>query len=246
MRLLNEKVVLVTGAGRGIGRKIAEKFAKEGAIVYINDLNEQDLKWSEEYLAEGMYLYPLPFDVCDFQLTKNRILYIWKKQGKFDVLVNNAGLISYELLHMIDFSQLRKMFEVNVLALIHLLQLASKLMMRQRSGSIINMASIVGIKGAKGQLAYSATKGAVVSVTKSASKELSEYGIRVNAVAPGMVATERFKDVVEKKFANKVPDIGLGRMATPEEIAEVYLFLASDMSNYITGQVINVDGGLKL
>jgi 3-oxoacyl-[acyl-carrier protein] reductase len=143
---------------------------------------------------------------------------------------------------MIDFDRFRKMFEVNVIALTYMTQLVSRIMMRQQYGAIINMASMVGLKGAKGQLSYSATKGAVISVTKSAAKELAEYKIRVNAIAPGMVGSERFKAVLEEKFAQKINDIPFGRLAEPEEVAQLCLFLASDSSSYITGQVIGIDG----
>lgn len=243
--LLKNKVALVTGAGKGIGRAIAERFLSQGAVVYVNDINEEELMWCDES-GHCDRLYKAPFDICDFSEAKSCIMRIKKECGKIDVLANNAGIVSYEFLSMIDYEKLRKMFEVNVLALINLTQLTSRIMMRQKSGSIINMASMVGVKGAKGQLSYSATKGAVVSVTKSAAKELAEHGIRVNAVAPGMVATERFKNVIENKFENRIEDIGFGRMAMPEEIADVYVFLASDMSKYITGQIIGVDGGFIL
>ena len=134
------------------------------------------------------------------------------------------------------------MFEVNVIAMIQLVQLASRIMTRQKSGSIINMSSVVGVQGVKGQLGYSATKGAVISITKSAAKELIEHNIRVNAIAPGMVGTERFTAVFEEKFKDKIANIGIGRLAEPNEIANVCVFLASDLSTYVTGQVIGVDG----
>jgi 3-oxoacyl-[acyl-carrier protein] reductase len=247
-KVLENKVCLITGAAKGIGKAIAEKFAENGAIVYANDIEDGSMdKWAvEQFKDHHSIIKPLYFDVCDFDKAKQAILQIKNESGGIQVLVNNAGIVSYEYLNMIDFSLLRKMFEVNVISNIYLIQLVSRLMTRQKGGSIINMASIVGVKGAKGQLAYSATKGAVVSVTKSASKELAESGIRVNAIAPGMVATERLKRVMEDKFSDKVNDIGFKRLASPTEIAELALFLASDKSNYITGQVISIDGGLIL
>ena len=168
---------------------------------------------------------------------------IKKEHGHIDVLANIAGLISYELMPMINYDFFRKMMEVNVVALINLMTLVSRIMQRQHCGSIINMASMVGLKGASGQLSYSATKGAVIAATKSAAKELADYKIRVNAIAPGMVGSERFKSVLEEKFAQKINDIPFGRLAEPEEIAHLCLFLASDNSAYITGQVIGIDGG---
>jgi 3-oxoacyl-[acyl-carrier protein] reductase len=164
------------------------------------------------------------------------------EQQQIDILVNNAGVVTYELLGMIQFESLRNMFEVNVYAMIHLIQLVSRIMSRKKKGSIINISSIVGVNGVKGQLAYSATKGAVVSLTKSAAKELSSQNIRVNAVAPGMVDTERFHNVFEKKFKERLSDIGMGRLAKPYDIANACLFLGSDLSDYISGQILGVDG----
>lgn len=245
---LESKVCLITGAARGIGRAITEKLAARGGIVYANDrLVEEMGEWVKEcadkYATE---IIPVSCDICDFQAVKQMIIQIKKERGRIDVLVNNAGIVTYEYLGMIDFEKLRQMFEVNVIAMIHLIQLVSRLMTRQKSGSIINMASIVGVKGAKGQLAYSATKGAVVSVTRSAAKELAEHQIRVNAVAPCMVATDRFLHSIENRFEDRLNSVGFGRYALPEDIADAISFFASDESKYITGQVLGVDGGFIL
>lgn len=191
----------------------------------------------------GVLINNLIVDICDFAAVKKAVVDIKKAHGKIDILVNNAGLISYELMSMIDYDRFRKMFEVNVIALVNLMQLVGRVMQRQQNGSIINMASMVAVKGAKGQLSYAATKGAVISATKSAAKELANDKIRVNAIAPGMVGTERFKNVLQEKFSEKINDIPFGRLAEPEEIAKLCLFLASDASSYITGQVIGIDGG---
>ena len=185
-------------------------------------------------------------DICDFAAVKDAVLKIKKQEGHIDILVNNAGLISYEMMSMIDYERFRKMIEVNVVSLIYLMQLVARVMQRQQSGSIVNMASMVGLKGAAGQLSYSATKGAVISATKSAAKELASSKIRVNAIAPGMVGTERFKNVLQEKFSEKINDVPFGRLAEPEEVAKLCLFLASDASSYITGQVIGIDGGVVM
>lgn len=246
--LLKGKVCLITGTNRGIGQAIAERYAQEGAIVYANARKEGSLDSWAAGLAEtyGTTVLPVYFDITDAAASKEAVLKIKAGHSKIDVLVNNAGMVTYELLPMINFDSLRTMFDVNVIAMIQLIQLVSRIMGRQKSGSIINMSSIVGVNGVKGQLAYSATKGAVISLTKSAAKELAAQNIRVNAIAPGMVGTERFTEVFEKSFSDRIESIGMGRLAKPEEIANACVFLGSDLSEYISGQVLGVDGSTIL
>ena len=236
--MLKGKVAIVTGAARGIGRAISELFAANGAKVYALDVRADGLAWA----SANPLISPVVVDLRDFPCVKGEVLKIKKAEGHIDILMNNAGLVSYEMISMIDFDKFRKMIDVNVVALVYLLQLVARIMQRQNSGSIVNMSSMVGEKGAKGQLSYSATKGAVSSITKSAAKELAEYHIRVNAIAPAMVGTDRFKAELESRFADKIKDIPFGRLAEPREIAQAALFLASDNSGYITGQILGVDG----
>lgn len=240
--LLKNKIAIVTGAARGIGQKIAELYSEHGAIVYALDIREEDLSWTESFQS----IHKIVIDICDFSAVKSAVNAIKKEHGHIDILVNNAGLISYEMMSMIDYDRFRKMIEVNVISLIYIMQLVSRIMIRQNEGAIINMASMVAVKGASGQLSYSATKGAVISATKSAAKELVDKKIRVNAIAPGMVGTDRFRSVLEEKFSQKINDIPFGRLADPEDIANAALYLASDMSSYVTGQVLGVDGGVNL
>lgn len=248
VRLLRDKVCLVTGAGRGIGKSTVMRFAQEGAIVYANVREEGLLEeWIELHHEElEGEIIPVYFDITDSAGIKQFAMQIKREQGKIDVLVNNAGVVSNELLGMISKSKVREMFEVNVFGLLELTQLiATKFMIKQKSGSIINMASIVGAKGSRGQIAYSASKGAVIALTKSMAKELAEHNIRVNAIAPGMIATERLQKTI-KDIYKEIPQIGMGRLGTPEEISDICVFLASEMSTYVTGQILEASGSMIL
>lgn len=244
MGLLNGKICLVTGASKGIGLALVRRFAEEGGIVFANLRNStSNSKDLDHIISSYPDVHKSYFDVNYADEVKSALLGIKNQYGKLDVLVNNAGEVSYELLPLINFEKLQSMMNTNIVAVIRLIQLASRIMSRQMEGSIINISSIVGVKGVKGQLAYAATKGALNAITLSAAKELAANKIRVNAIAPGMVATERLKAVMEEKFSERLKDIGFGRMADPEEIADSCVYLASDLSKYVTGQIIGVDGG---
>ncbi|MCF8427115.1 MAG: SDR family oxidoreductase [Bacteroidia bacterium] len=245
---LNGKIALITGANKGIGLAITQRFLGEGAIVYAgiknvaeasSDLNILKTKFDSQ-------LNIIKLNVTESENCKEVFQQIKKSCDKIDVLVNNAGIVSYELVPFIDFEKLQLMIQTNVVGLIKMCQLASRYMARQKSGSIINISSIVSLKGASGQAAYSATKGAVNSFTLSLAKELANSNIRVNAIAPGMVSTERLKQISQEKFGDKVSQIGFGRMASPDEIADICLFFASDESSYVTGQLLGADGSLTI
>lgn len=247
MRLLENKVILITGAGRGIGRAIAEKFASDGAIVYVNDLSVGDIEEWAVACSErnGTRVKCICFDVTDSTALKNGLMSVYKSEGRIDCVVNNAAIISNKKLGMITKVDMEKMFSVNVFSVIDMLQIASRLMARTGGGSFVNIASVTAVLGSPGQVAYSATKGAVIALTKSAAKELAPQGIRVNAVAPGIVKTERFAELYEAtgdKIDERINRIALGRLGSPEDVADACAFLASERASYISGQVLGVDG----
>lgn len=237
-KILDGKIVVVTGAGKGIGKAISKRFLAEGAIVYGVDLQDGSM---EEFISIPRF-YPVYFDITNQDLIRDLFVTIQKSHGKLDVLVNNAGIMQDAYLPMITDNLLKRTFDVNVFAMIYMIKYAAKLMRKQRFGSIINASSIMGIGGNSGQIAYAASKGAVVALTKSAAKELAIDNIRVNAVAPGVVATELLQHVPEDQMSVIKSKIGFNRLATPEDVADVYLFLASDLSRYVSGQVLGVDG----
>lgn len=246
--MLKDKVCLVTGATKGIGLAIAHEFLNQGAIVYVNAKSEASLDGLTSDMGQENKerFIPLVFDVTDYEEAFKGIKKIKSDHGRLDVLVNNAGIVTYELLPLVKMNTLRELLEINVVGSIQMMQLALKLMARQKSGSIINISSLVATRGAAGQLAYSASKGAMISATKSAAKELSANGIRVNAIAPGMVATKRLEKVMSEKFKHQVDNIGFKRLAKPEEIAKACTYFASDDSTYVTGQILEIDGSTTL
>lgn len=243
--LLKNKVCIITGAGRGIGQAIAKLFAENGALVYANDRREGCAdEWIEE--CEGVYegsIKPIYFDITDESQVKANIQRIKKEAGRIDVLVNNAGVEFNELIGMISQEHMDTMFRVNVFGTINMLQFVSRVMGRQpEGGSIINISSMVGLRGNRGQLVYSATKGAVIALTKSAAKELAPKKIRVNSIAPGLTMTKMMEQTDQSKFQSRIDNICMGRLAEPLDIAKGCLLMASDLAGYISGQVLPVDG----
>lgn len=235
--LLENKICIITGAAQGIGRQIAEQFAADGAIVYACD--------RQEFTIDNERIHPVVMDITDAASVKANLMQIFKKEGRIDCLVNNAGIVYNRKIGMILREETERMFLVNVIAVLELIQLCSRLMARNSGGSIVNIASVTAVLGSPGQVAYSATKGAIISMTKSAAKELAPQGIRVNAVAPGIVKTERFTELYESdgdKIDARIQRIALGKLGTPEDIAHACAFLASDKANYISGQILGVDG----
>ena len=240
--ILKDKICVVTGAAQGIGNAIARNMLAEGATVYGCDLREGSMAAMEE---ENPDFHALYFDVSDAAAAKAAMMGVKKEQGRIDVLVNNAGVVFNKKIGMIVREETELMFRINVIAVIELTQLVSRIMARTGGGSIVNIASVTAVLGSAGQSAYSATKGAIISFTKSAAKGLATRGVRVNAVAPGIVKTERFEELYEAsgdKIDARIGRIALGRLGLPEDIARACSFLASDNASYISGQILGVDG----
>lgn len=240
--ILKDKVCVVTGAAQGIGRAITRNLLEQGAVVYGCDRQEGSMDLMSE---DNDKFYPLYFDVTDAAASKSAMMQVKKEQGRIDVLVNNAGVVFNKKIGMIVREETELMFRVNVIAVIELTQLVSRIMARTGGGSIVNIASVTAVLGSAGQSAYSATKGAIIAFTKSSAKELSPQSIRVNAVAPGIVKTERFEELYEAsgdKIDTRISRIALGRLGSPEDVANAVAFLASDNASYISGQILGVDG----
>lgn len=242
--MLKGKICFVSGASRGIGREIVKEFVANDAIVYANIRTTGVLDtWMNELPSSmSVNIRPIVLDICDSQAVKDALLRIKREHGRIDVWVNNAAIAYNEAIGMISQDHVRQMFETNVIAVIENIQLVSRLMIRQKAGSIINISSIVGVKGDAGQMAYSATKGAVIALTKSAAKELAPYQIRVNSIAPGLTKTDLMQETAASFLEKRISNIGMGRVAEPKDIANACLFFASNLSEYVTGQILGVDG----
>ncbi len=243
--MLTGKVCIVTGASRGIGKAIAQVFARNGAVVYGTATREGSIEeWADEFDPQSSgCIRSLYFDITDEAACREAVMRVKKENGHIDGLVNNAGVEFNELIGMISREHTEKMFAVNVYGTINMLQLASRIMGRQENGgSIVNITSMTALRGNRGQLVYSATKGAVISLTKSAAKELAPKKIRVNAIAPGLTNTDMMKQADPKMLEGRIGNICMGRLAEPEDIAWACLYMISDMASYVSGQVLAVDG----
>ena len=245
--LLKKKIAIITGCDSGIGRQICKLFAEEGATVYANILKPESAQGiARECSGLKGRAIPVAFDITDKEKMMDCMKQIRKEEGRIDILVNNAGWKKDGVLEMIDDASIQKMLDVNVTGAIHMTQAVLRLMKKNAGAAIINISSLVGLKGNVGQSVYSATKGAVASLTRSWAKEFATRGIRVNAVAPGSIDTALFYEMKERDIPKSINAIGMKRLGRPEEVANVILFLASDMASYITGEVIGVDGGLYM
>ena len=242
------KTVFVTGASRGIGKEVALKFANNGYNVVMNYVssktNVEELK--EEFESKGVKTLIMQADVTDKEAIEQLVKKAIEEFGNIDVLVNNAGITKDNLLMRMSEEEFDKVIEVNLKGTYIVTKAVTKYMMKKRKGSIINLSSVVGVVGNAGQCNYSASKAGIIGFTKSVAKELSSRNIRANAVAPGFIETDMtsvLSDEVKENIYNQIP---LKRMGTAKEVANLIYFLGSNESAYITGQVINVDGGMVM
>ncbi|WAM30884.1 3-oxoacyl-[acyl-carrier-protein] reductase [Caldicellulosiruptor naganoensis] len=248
MQLLKDKVALITGASRGIGRAIALKFGQNGANVVINysssESQAQTLK--EEIEKLGVKALTIKCDVSNSEEVNAMFSQIEKEFGRLDILVNNAGITKDGLILRMNEEDFDKVIAINLKGAFLCAKAASKMMVKQREGNIINISSVVGIIGNVGQTNYAASKAGIIGLTKSLAKELASRNIRVNAIAPGFIKTDMTEVLSDKVKEMMLSSIPLGRFGEAEEVANVALFLASNLSSYITGQVIVVDGGMVM
>ena len=248
MKLLQGKVAVITGAARGIGKAIAIKFANEGADIAFTDLAIDDnAKATEaEIAALGVKVKGYASNAANFEDTHNVVTEIVKDFGRIDILVNNAGITRDGLMMRMSEAQWDMVINVNLKSAFNFIHAVSPVMMKQKSGSIINMSSVVGVSGNAGHCNYSASKAGMIGLAKSIAKELGSRGIRANCIAPGFIITDMtgaLSDEVKEAWAKQIP---LRRGGTPEDVANVCTFLASDLSSYVTGQVIHCCGGMNM
>jgi 3-oxoacyl-[acyl-carrier protein] reductase len=246
MKLLEGKTAVITGAARGIGKAIALRFAAEGANIAFTDLayNESVQALEAELSAMGVKAKGYASNAANFADTNEVVNKIFQDFGRIDVLVNNAGITRDTLLMRMTEEQWDLVINVNLKSVFNFTKAVQSIMLKQKSGSIINMSSVVGVSGNAGQSNYSASKAGIIGFTKSVAKELGSRNIRSNAIAPGFIITEMtaaLSEEVRQAWTEKIP---LKRGGTPEDVANTCLFLASDLSSYVSGQVINVCGGM--
>ena len=247
MGLLENKTAIVTGAAQGIGAKIAEKFAEHGASVAVVDINRERAEACAKALTErSVQAEAYVVDVSNTEAVKALVAQVVKRFGRVDVLVNNAGITRDGLLLKMSENDWDSVISVNLRSVFNFTKAIAHTMMKQRSGSIINISSVVGLFGNAGQMNYAASKAGVIGATKSAAKEFASRNIRVNAIAPGYIQTEMTDKLDEKSRTALLEHIPAKTLGQPEDVANAALFLASELSSYVTGEVLRVDGGMAM
>lgn len=245
--LLKGKVGLITGGARGIGKETAVLFAREGADIAICDINDESIQMTvKDVESLGVRAIGLKVDVTNYAQVEDMAGKVLDKFSKIDILINNAGITRDNLLLRMKEEDWDAVLNVNLKGTFNCTKAVSKAMIKQRSGKIINIASIIGIMGNAGQANYAASKGGIISFTKSMAKELASRSINVNAIAPGFIKTDMTAKLSEELQSAMLKMIPLGRLGDPSDVAKLALFLAGDNSNYITGEVIKVDGGMAM
>ncbi|HGJ64892.1 TPA: 3-oxoacyl-[acyl-carrier-protein] reductase [bacterium] len=244
---LKGKVAVITGSARGIGKSIAKKLGQNGATVVISDLAIADVSATvDELRGEGIDAFPVEVNVTNMASVEAMFDKVMEQFGKVDILVNNAGITRDALLVRMDESDWDSVLAVNLKGTFNCTKCVAKIMMKQRNGKIVNIASVMGLIGNVGQANYSASKAGVIGLTKSAAKELGRRNINVNAVAPGFIQTKMTEVLPEKEKEKILELIPLGCIGYPEDVADAVVFLVSDSARYITGQVIQIDGGMVM
>jgi 3-oxoacyl-[acyl-carrier protein] reductase len=242
-KLLN-KVTIITGGAQGIGKTTVEMFASEGAKVIMWDINEEKGKKTVDYfLEQGLEIEFNYVDTTKYPSVENAAKNVFEKYGRIDILINNAGITRDATLLNMTLEQWQQVIDVNLTGVFNCTKAVAPYMVQNKGGRIINTSSLVGIYGNFGQTNYAATKSGVVGITKVWARELSKHGITVNAVAPGFIETDTLKTIPDKVIKSIQEKIPLGRLGRPEDIANAYIFLASDQASYISGSVLSVDGG---
>lgn len=241
------KIAMVTGAARGIGRAIAEELAGRGARLVLCDLREEWLaETAEAVKALGSEARSLAVDVGDSEAVNKAVAASLEAFGRVDILVNNAGITKDTLLVRMSDEDWDQVIRVNLRGAFLFSRAVAKPMMKQRGGAIVNIASIIGLIGNAGQCNYAASKAGVIALTKSSARELASRGVRVNAVAPGFIASKMTEALSEKVRNDMLAAIPMGRLGSPEDVARVVAFLAGDAAGYVTGQVVNISGGMVM